>query len=489
MGVFDLGHQHKCPKCGKSMDYMYGKLLCSACGYMAEYQVDIKAGTAVVGNEQLSRKGKSQIERDKEAEKEVVRKPVQSKYADRYKEDAYRMEETVARTTRKSSRNMVHNKLAGIMLVGAFFVVFVCYLFRGIGNKTSYQQVGVDDKEEVVITEEVGSIIPTRKEQSVGMVELVEKMFGKTYEKVTENDYARIVYISFHIYDDVGVTYKIMPQNGNGYGEYVDLELESHDFNHCDFSAFSKLNTLYMNEGTMVNLYNLKELSVLGTSHTPSEIAACANPEQFISMTFYDLEEADSLKGISAFENLTTLYLYADGLEDISELASLESLNSLGVYFADYVTDFSVLQEMKSVEYLTISSYSLNNFEFVEHMPRLMDLQIEDSFYADATQWEYIVNSPSICSLGINNCVVPYGVENFWSMSNLEYFSMIDCEAGIRIDAIPYNESIEQMYISGTNLVDMSSSEYNPNGKRVDLKSYKKELKKAYPNMREITCE
>lgn len=522
MGVFDLGHQHKCPKCSKSMDYIYGNLLCSECGYMVEYQADIKAGIENVGKEQLERKGKSQIEREQLTDKEVVRKQVQSKYADRYEEDAYQMEETVVKNTRNTSKKMIHNRLAGVMLAIVFSILFINYLFGDVSTGNVFSTVFDDDIymtsimsdielpaeiEQILLDEgwnmpvsqseeqstelmtQIAVEIPGREEQAPGIVEFVEKVFDMPYEKVTQKEYERITYLDFYIYDTVSVSYQIMPENGDGFGEYLDVKLESNDFTDSDFSVFTKLNTLFINNATFVNMQNMQELVVLGTNCTPSEIAECLDPKQFISMTFFDLSEEDSLEGISAFKNLTSLYLYAYGVTDISELESLENMDSLGIFYADYVTDFSVLQKMKSVEYLNINSKNLDSFEFVTHMPNLISLNIEECVCANAKQWDYVARSQSIQSLYINSCRVPYSVEKFWSMPKLSYFSIIGSEAGINMDEIPYNESMEQMYIAYTDFVEMSSNVYNPYGDKVNIKSYKKELQKAYPNMGNFECE
>ena len=171
---------------------------------------------------------------------------------------------------------------------------------------------------------------------------------------------------------------------------------------------------------------------------------------QFISLTLYDLTSQTTLSGLEEFENLTSLYVYADTIENIDALGEIEGLQNLGLYYADQVTDFQVLYDLHSLEYLSLESNKLDKLDFIENMPGLYSLTIWNCVNAEASEWNHILEKTKLRRLILRNCYIPCSSEMFLQLSNLENFTLDNCVTGFDVDNLPEHGKIEELDFAGT---------------------------------------
>lgn len=383
---FDIDKKNKCPQCGTDMDYLYGRWVCTKCGYSPSH---VASGNMTTKN--------------------TVSTP-------RMKEESNSIQvEHEAKKHRKKKSISVYQIVLGIIIVLLVAISFL-YTARGryeIGSimiedtgeqeyvslpeveqtieeeaEGQFEEIGslevmIDSEEiseEITGSQEWSEEVTAPIEQSEGMKLLVEQIFQKDYDMVTQGELGKITYLDLDYDYQSGkrrVEYALKTAAEPEFGEDFEVELESDaSFENTDFSIFPNLGTLYMDYGSIGSLNGLNKLCVLGTDLTPNEIKRYINPLQFISLTLYDLTSQTSLSGLEDFKNLTSLYLYANTIENIDALGEIEELRNLGLYYADQVTDFQVLYDLHYLEYLSLESSKLDKLDLVENMPRLYSLTI-----------------------------------------------------------------------------------------------------------------
>ena len=552
MGFFDIEHKNKCPQCGKEMDYLYGKLLCSSCGYRAEFKADIKDEKTVPAMKELPPK-LSKVEEKlnvtnastkstpevKQEVKQVVK--TESNYVP-FENNYQQYNANLANRSNTHYENTSKKKMSGtaiaVIVVTITLVIIVLLSILGVMIQkfsSSFEQMvtaeidsqfndnpisledmesyetsytGLDEQaaewaallesiseenksSESIPPADVDAIVdyPVIDTQSYGMMEFVEAVFGKSYDDVTAEEFASIVYLDFY-YDDnymPAVTYGMLTEAEPEWGEYFEISLESFDYYNTNFSVFPSLHTLYLDDYVGVgSLSGLSELCVLGSFLTPDEIAQYISPEQLISLTLYDLYEAPNLEGLGRFSNLTSLYMNAESVENIDALVILTNLQNLGIYYGDMITDFQVLNYLTKMESLSITSYSLDDLSFIAYMPNLYSLSIGDCYYAEESSWDYITFAFGLQWLSLDNCYIPYSVEKFMALPYLEYLYVLNCMTVLDMENLSYNENLWSLDVTDTTFLKVKNGVWNDEAEIINIEDCMEQFYECYPNLEDV---
>lgn len=379
MGIFDIDHKNKCPLCGKSMDYIYGDMVCSECGYRASYSsssTNTQSSTSTPTPAPTSNSTTSTSQKQTTAPKITY---------------TYTSSNTASHSSgsKKKSSSKVFIIIAVIFVIGLAVNVISAFLSAFIGY-TKYTADEYMATESSDTSKEYDSTARPDTEASdkpldinvsdnaEGMIETIGLIFEKDPSEVTDEELASISYLDFHYYDDY---YKAV-----GYGIITDDDIitgrvypNDDNFYSIDFSIFPNLDTLYMEYGSIGSLAGLDQLYSLSTDMDPSEIAALMDPTQLEILTLTDLFFTSNLSGIEVFTNLTTLNLDAHYVETIDALTSLTNLKALRLYDGDRISSFKALYEMPQLESLYLDCSSLRDIGFVSNMPALSNLVIWNS--------------------------------------------------------------------------------------------------------------
>lgn len=438
MGIFDIEHKNKCPLCGKNMDYIYGDMVCSECGYRASYSTTTSS-TQTAPSTEIPKNSTSSTAPQSQAA------PPKITYT-------YTDNNTTAANNRKSSSKGHENLKAGLIAIAALAVIFIAvasifYKFNSFvsdmrdaatpdyvkdavqdimdsanAKDHTFPELPDSDTNDESINGIYTPINTNLKDNSEGILEVLELIFGKDASDITALELSSITYLDFfyYDYDYKVVAYEIASQDGtSSFGYVYPGDVSFYD---TDFSVFPNLDTLYMDYGSIGSLQGLKKLCVLGTDMTTSEIEELINPEQLISLTLTDLLFDSSLSNIGDFKNLTSLNLDSGYLENIDSLSKLKNLETLRIYDGNTINDFSVLYDMPQLEYLYLDCSKLRNIGFIENMPKLTDLHIWNSEVLEIDSIKNCKNTLKTLDLSYN-----YKVKNYDAVSeltNLESLSL-----------------------------------------------------------------
>ena len=72
------------------------------------------------------------------------------------------------------------------------------------------------------------------------------------------------------------------------------------------------------------------------------------------------------MDGINQLAKLESLELYDSTIKDISGLKELKNLKKLGLSYSENITDFSVLAQLKDLEYLSLRDTRFNDVKCTE---------------------------------------------------------------------------------------------------------------------------
>ncbi|MBQ7943374.1 MAG: hypothetical protein IJ326_04845 [Lachnospiraceae bacterium] len=549
MGFFDIEHKNKCPQCGKEMDYLYGKLLCSSCGYRAEVKADIKDENSVPDmkelppklskvEEKLNSASASDESTNTDSASEVKQDNSYTPYTNNYQPYNYAYQNQPNPNYNNTNKKKTSGTTIAIIVAVCTLVIIGLIAVLGVMIQkfsSSFEQMvtaeidsqlgeipvtvesmesyetAFDDLEEQAAElaallesvsnenkqnaslpstdEDVVIDYPVLDTQSYGMIEFVEAVFGKSYDEVTQDEFASIVYMDFYYNDDYmpTVTYGMLTEAEPEWGEYFEVTLESFDYSATNFSVFPSLHTLYLDDYVDVgSLSGLGELCVLGSFMTPNEIAQFVSPEQLISLTLYDMFDAPNLEGIGRFYNLTSLYINAESVENIDALALLTGLQNLGIYYGDMIMDFQALNSLTAMESLSITSYALDDFSFVAYMPNLYSLSIGDCYYAEKSAWDFITFAFSLQWLTLDNCYIPYSVEKFMALPYMEYLEITECMTGIDMENLTYNENLWALDVTDTTFLKVKNGVWNDEAEVIYIEDCVEQLYEYYPNLEEV---
>ncbi len=439
MGIFDIEHKNKCPLCGKNMDYIYGDMVCSECGYRASYSATTTSSKSVSSTEIPKSSSSSTAPQSQAAPPKITYTYTESTTT------AANNRESSYKKYRKTKNNLffVYGIVILILTVAIFcssdsdkknkrdvtpptYDVDFLQDVQDIMNSSNgssqsanakdhtFPELPDSDTNDESINGIYTPINTNLKDNSEGILEVLELIFGKDASDITALELSSITYLDFfyYDYDYKVVAYEIASQDGtSSFGYVYPGDVSFYD---TDFSVFPNLDTLYMDYGSIGSLQGLKKLCVLGTNMTTSETEELINPEQLISLTLTDLLFDSSLSNIGDFKNLTSLNLDSGYLENINTLSKLKNLETLRIYNGDRIADFSVLSDMPQLEYLYLDCPKLRDISFVENMTKLADLHIWNSEVLEIDSIKNCKNTLKTLDLSYN-----YKVKNYDAVSEL----------------------------------------------------------------------
>lgn len=512
MGFFDIEHTNKCPKCRKEMDYLYGKHMCAKCGYTAEVEADIKDEDANPEMKEVP----SRLTREEDkyrsvgGQDEEIKEERFAPFENSYQQFNYDYNNQFRGNEYNQNQKKKSGATIAVIAVLIIFVITTLISILGLmigKTSTIIEQFAMFDEMEwdfeddwlteesieypfdkypfeYLLEEETYAV----ESYSYGISELAEMIFGKNYNDVTAEEFASITCLDFYYGEDdlPALIYTIISEE-YPYGEYCEVSLQPLDCYSIDFSIFPNLETLYLdNYVEVVSLSNLSKLRVLGTFMTPQEVAIYIDPSQLDLLALYDMYEAPNLEGIDRFCNLSSLYINAEGVENIDALKMLSGLQSLGLYYGDEIADFEVLKSLTAMQELEILSYALDDLSFVAYMPELNALSLGNCYYAEKSQWDYVAFAFNLNWLSINNCYIPYSVEKLMALPNLEYLDIMECRVGIDIDNFTYNENLSMLDMTGTSFLSIENGVWNDEAEEIYVEEFEELLYEFCPNLEDV---
>ena len=279
--------------------------------------------------------------------------------------------------------------LAGFLVM----IGFMQYARQAKPVKTKYNTPYIDPN--ITLYEE---------EAFSGMLgEMVSIVFGKDADSVTEQELAKIQWIADR--SDMDNCY--LGYSFENPMEHPDAELEWLTFPYRTQTGYENLYRLTglkrLDTNSRLSSCTLKPvLPEAVTAYFDSfeeEAAALDNPSSIRELTVKG--SIEQLDGIDAFSNVEVLSLYAAELGDVDALAALKQLRSLTLTSADGISDFSVLSTAAKLEELSIESESLKSLEFLQRMPQLKGLALEDGQFINLGGIEALEH---LERLSIKNC-------------------------------------------------------------------------------------
>jgi Leucine-rich repeat (LRR) protein len=133
-------------------------------------------------------------------------------------------------------------------------------------------------------------------------------------------------------------------------------------------ASLEKLNSLTLSDNPISDISPISDLNItsLTISNNPiSDISPIGNLKKLDYLSLHDNNISD-ISPIGNVKTLTTLNLSSSTVSDISVLSNLENLSTLYLRYLNSVTDFSPLEDLEKLQYLT-----LYNTDSIETLPTL----------------------------------------------------------------------------------------------------------------------
>ena len=221
---------------------------------------------------------------------------------------------------------------------------------------------------------------------------MTKSMFQKSSDLVTAQDLEKVTYIKVQNGRETSkVWYSFDDPYDSEAFKAASLELEALEWDTSDLARFPNLVKVDLTDGwpgeeVLKKMEYLK--GIVCSNMELSEIAAKVEPTQIMEL---EISGAESLEGLSAFENLQILTLINVPQPDIRQITPLKNLKSLSIeeddstdLFGDSskqrtLTDYSGLSVLSGLETLHLQSSSLREFSFLKPLVNLTELSIEDS--------------------------------------------------------------------------------------------------------------
>lgn len=238
---------------------------------------------------------------------------------------------------------------------------------------------------------------------------MLQEMFQKT-AGITREELERVTYLKVKTtLDEDHVWYSF----DDPYAESPDIRSVSFaamDWDARDIGNFTGLVKLELENGLpggmdLSALTRLRGLRVTGAE--PSEIKdMVADPEQITELA---LQNIHSMEGISAFVNLERLSIRDMPDTNLKQLVALKNLKELSLedsYQSDSVimpeegmrvTDYSAISAMTSLESLSVASDAIRDVGFLQALPHLTSLTLEDSSVISLAPLEKATGLRSLC--------------------------------------------------------------------------------------------
>lgn len=216
--------------------------------------------------------------------------------------------------------------------------------------------------------------------QSLFFTQTMCLIFDKDIDELRADDSGKIV--SLHLYevnyDYMAVDYVLADgTSGTVYPASQDPDISE------DLTCFINLEELYLEEASYrsVNLDGLDKLHTLYYDGYVSDIRDAIPPSQITELGLYDV--TFSVSDLSAFTNVESLYINGSMLSDISGISDLPNLKRLTIMDSDFIDDLSALYQATQLESLYIESNSIRDVSFLTEFENLKELTIIGSKVLD----------------------------------------------------------------------------------------------------------
>ncbi|MCM1089390.1 MAG: hypothetical protein NC092_03615 [Butyrivibrio sp.] len=207
------------------------------------------------------------------------------------------------------------------------------------------------------------------------LAELVEAIFGKNMDSVTQDELDSIVYLEFYELGESDITaVGYMLTDGSG-ATYVP---KNQRLNTSDLNCLCGLTGLVMEEELdwRTDWSNLTELKILRCGSPLPTIAAAMDVSNLVWVEAKSDLIDGGFGGIEQFESLEHLAMDADYVESIKGISKLTSLKELILTDAERLQDYEELYDMPQLEVLAIESGKLRDIGFVRDMEQLVELDL-----------------------------------------------------------------------------------------------------------------
>ncbi len=224
---------------------------------------------------------------------------------------------------------------------------------------------------------------------------IVETIFEKDADLVTENDLAKIKYIRIKAGSETSLveySFQSPYEESPSAFEPVTLQLESLPWDSRDLSRFTGLQKMDLREERISEISfekfpQLKGLSLEGMS--PWEVSQfLPSPGQIVELS---LDHPETLEGIADFEHLQQLSVERIPAPDLKQLVSLKDLCSLSIEESSNssfstseqetasLTDYSAISTLTNLQHLEIDSEAVRDLRFLEPLTGLTSLAVSDT--------------------------------------------------------------------------------------------------------------
>ncbi len=191
-------------------------------------------------------------------------------------------------------------------------------------------------------------------------------------------------------------------------------------FHTIDYSKFKNLEELgllvskgIINFNKIETLKNIVVTNFKGENYDLTDLFCSKNLIKLEMITC----KTKSLEGIQQSEKIQCVYLsYMRSLTDISALAKVkDTLQNLAIECCPKINDFSVLAELKNLEYLSLEGKNiLPNLDFIKKLPKLkllvISMPIEDGDLTPCLKLEYASITPNKRHYNLKNEELPKNI-------------------------------------------------------------------------------
>ncbi len=245
--------------------------------------------------------------------------------------------------------------------------------------------------------------------ESEMLIELVELIFDKDVDQVTEDELNSIVYLDFYEPgegDIIAVDYELAD------GTSATCFPENQSLDTADLKCFSGLQWMMMDEdldwGT--DWSNLTNLVGLCCGSSLSEIAGVMDVSQLVWVQAESSLMSSGNTKIGDFKNLEYLKLDAEYMESLEGISGLQSLTELVLTDAERIDDFEELYDMPQLETLYIESKGLRDIGFVREMENLTQLGLSNTSVKNLDAIEDCADTLEVLIMDRNYEVEDYSV-------------------------------------------------------------------------------
>lgn len=269
---------------------------------------------------------------------------------------------------------------------------------------------------------------------------MVEALYEKDYYDMTEEDWGNLTSLTIDVINDDEIDVIAIIDNEKKHIICEGSAGEALTFTWA-FRNLEELNVdVWLDERDLTGLSKLTKVSCRSTLSELAEILPY--PENITEITGVQINK--STDGLEKFVNLKVLETSIDDCEDISELEKLKNLEVIYIYSYDDLKSFNVLGELSNLKSITIDSGRLYSIDFVEKLDKLETLVIES---CELKTIEPLRNKQGLKSLKIGVC---YTIQDFDVIETLPDLEELNLEGLYVKDSINWEnlKNLKSLYLN-----------------------------------------